>query len=99
MTQIAFDAAKLHPARVIDALGNETAARFDHRANKLASLTDANGATITNRYDPLGRLESVVDPGADEALPTTRKGTPWDDASGPEPDLQLIVRADGKPIR
>jgi RHS repeat-associated protein len=72
VTQIAFDAAKLHPARVVDALGNETTARFDQRANKLASLTDANGATIANRYDPLGRLESVVDPGADEALPTTR---------------------------
>lgn len=33
-----------------------------------------------------------------EALPTNRKGRPWDDASGPEPELALVVRADGNEL-
>ncbi|EIV91293.1 toxin TcdB middle/N-terminal domain-containing protein [Frankia sp. QA3] len=71
-TQIAFDPHRIHPVRLVDPLGNVSAAEFDLRANKIRTLTDANGATITNRYDPLGRLLLTIEPGADEALPTTR---------------------------
>jgi len=71
-TAIAYDDHKIHPVHLRDALGNTVQATFDYRANKLRCLTDANGATMTNHYDPLGRLERTVEPNATAALPTTR---------------------------
>lgn len=72
MTQIFFDSHHIHPVKVIDALGNAIEAVFDYRSNKLQSLTDANGATISNRYDPLGRLIQTVEPGGSDTQPTSR---------------------------
>jgi RHS repeat-associated protein len=71
-TQIAFDPRKIHPVKLVDPLGNVSAAVFDERANKISSLTDANGSMMTNRYDPLGRLRLTIEPGATEALPTAQ---------------------------
>ncbi len=70
-TEFYFDSNKIQPNRITDALGNSTEARFNYRANKLESLTDTNGVTMSNRYDALGRLESTIKPGDSDSLPTT----------------------------
>lgn len=72
VTRLVFDPHKIHIAQIIDALGNQTTAAMDYRANRLSAVTDANGVTIENRYDPLGRLARAIEPGASEALPTLR---------------------------
>ena len=71
-TRLTFDSQKIQPTRLVDPLGNASVAVFDERVNNIASLTDANGATMTNRYDPLGRLRLTIEPSATEALPTAQ---------------------------
>ncbi|MCK4257372.1 MAG: hypothetical protein KAX49_00245 [Halanaerobiales bacterium] len=71
-TEFFFDSNKIQPKRIVDALGNSTEAVFNYRANKLESLTDANGVTMSNRYDSLGRLERTIKPGDSDSLPTMR---------------------------
>lgn len=69
-TDILFDTFKIQPSRIVDSLGNTTEAQIDYRANKLLSLTDANGSVIRNKYDALGRLIYTVEPGASDEMPT-----------------------------
>lgn len=70
VVRVAFDPQRCHPVQLTDSRGNAVRATFSYRANQLETLTDASGATITNRYDPLGRLAATVEPGATADLPT-----------------------------
>ena len=69
-SHISFDEAGTHPTALIDPLGNSSVAEVDQRANKIRSLTDANGVVIENTYDPLGRIDRTIEPGASKELPT-----------------------------
>lgn len=70
VTKILFEANRIHPEKLIDAMGNTTFAAYDFRANKLKALTDTNGSTIEEKYDSLGRLIYTIEPGATSQFPT-----------------------------
>lgn len=79
-TLLEFDAHRIQPVHVTDALGNKTSALLDYRTNKVSTLTDASGVVIMNHYDPLGRLLYTIEPGASAGLPTIRYSYPAADA-------------------
>ncbi len=67
---LALDADRLFPVRRTDARANAIDATADRRALRLATLTDGNGGTRRNTYDPLGRLAAEFRPGDEPDAPT-----------------------------
>lgn len=72
VTEIIFGSNRIYPEKILDAMGNSITASFDLRANKLKTLTDANGCTIEEKYDALGRLLYTVEPGTNAQYPTVK---------------------------
>lgn len=70
VTGVFYEDTRIYPEKLIDAMGNSTTATFDFRANKLKTLTDANGSTVEQKYDSLGRLLYTIEPGASHKFPT-----------------------------
>ncbi len=56
--------------RLTDALQDVLQATVDERAFQMASLTDPNSRTTTDRFDALGRVTATIAPGDSDALPT-----------------------------
>jgi len=99
VTAIRYDAHNIHPVSLTDARGNIMTASFEYRANKIASVTDANGVTIQNRYDPLGRTAVTIEPGASEALPTTTHAYRVDSLPASVEDARRAIDGDAAMIR
>ena len=72
ITEIIFGSNRIYPKKVLDAMGNSITASYDPRANKLKTLTDANGCTVEEKYDSLGRLLYTVEPEANAQYPTVK---------------------------
>jgi RHS repeat-associated protein len=69
-TQFFFDELNIHPVKVVDAMGNVNRAVYDYRSNKVSQVIDANNITVENKYDALGRLSEVINPGASSNSPS-----------------------------
>src|SRR5262249_13573882 len=56
------DVVDTHVATITDSFGLTSSSTYDFRFGLVASTTDFNHQTITNTYDPVGRLSTVVGP-------------------------------------
>jgi RHS repeat-associated protein len=69
-TSFTFDATRTHPVAITDPMGNSVQVQHDDRVNRVRQLTDASGAVFRARFDPLGRLTALIEPGDSDQLPT-----------------------------
>src|SRR6266545_2017600 len=69
-TTLVFDQYKLFPVQVADPYGNTIIADYDYRVCRVVRLTDASDAVYRTRYDSLGRLIAIIEPGDSAELPT-----------------------------
>ncbi len=56
VTTIGYDAAKIYPVAVTNALGHVTQSRHDARWGSPTSVVDPNGIAVQHAYDAFGRL-------------------------------------------
>jgi RHS repeat-associated protein len=65
-----LDTSRQFPESMTDPTGAAISGAIDPRAFQMGALTDANGNTTRDRFDPLGRVVSVVKPDDTDAWPT-----------------------------
>ncbi|WIX86181.1 SpvB/TcaC N-terminal domain-containing protein [Amycolatopsis sp. DG1A-15b] len=70
--EVRYSADHCFPEVTTDPLGNVTITRHDVRTAQVCRVTDPAGAVTTLTHDPLGRPETVVQPGDSADLPTVR---------------------------
>ena len=70
-TRLDYDQTRQYPQHLTDAGGNLLKGEVDERVFQMASLTDANGHTVLDRFDALGRVIATIKPGDTPVLPTS----------------------------
>ena len=66
-----YDPSGQYVIQVMDAAGNTASATINQRAFQTQSITNANGKTTSDVFDPLGRVTATVGPLDTVSLPST----------------------------
>lgn len=69
--RIVYDVNTIYPIQIIDPMNHIYDITYDVRAGEISRIAEPNGHETRYRFDPLGRLVSMIKPGDGDAFPTT----------------------------